>query len=157
MCRTTLRPIRGMSVVGSVAYNHTELKGNILVGGSDGDQLPYAPRWNASVSADYDWALNDRMNAFVGGSIMLVSDRPADFDSGYQAAFGRRLVLDGYDNVDLRAGIEMKPVTLSVYAKNVTTSRGQTYAGIYGGRYAGLIDLAMIRPRTIGLSLGFDF
>lgn len=153
----TLRPIRGMSVVGSVAYNHTELKGNILVGGSDGDQLPYAPRWNASVSADYDWALNDRMNAFVGGSIMLVSDRPADFDSGYQAAFGRRLVLDGYDNVDLRAGIEMKPVTLSVYAKNVTNSRGQTYAGIYGGRYAGLIDLAMIRPRTIGLSLGFDF
>ncbi|MBW8841778.1 MAG: TonB-dependent receptor, partial [Sphingomonadales bacterium] len=51
----TLRPVRGLVVLGSVAYNHTALKGNILVGGSDGDQLPYAPRWNASLSADYDW------------------------------------------------------------------------------------------------------
>ncbi|MES1974161.1 MAG: TonB-dependent receptor [Pseudomonadota bacterium] len=153
----TLRPVHGFVVLASAAYNHTALKGNILVGGSDGDQLPYAPRWTASVSADYDWALSARMNAFVGGSIMAVSDRPADFDSGYQGSFGHRLMLDGYQSVDLRAGIEMKPVTVSIYARNLTNSRGQTYAGVYGGRYAGLIDVAMIRPRTIGLTAGFEF
>jgi iron complex outermembrane receptor protein len=153
----TLRPIHGFVVIGSVAYNHTALKGNILVGGSDGDQLPYAPRWNASLSADYDWALSAKVNAFVGGSIMAVSDRPADFDAAYQTMFGHRLVLDGYETVDLRAGIDMKPYTLSIYAKNLTNSGGQTYAGPYGSRYAGLVDIAMIRPRTIGLTAGFEF
>ncbi|WP_296614486.1 TonB-dependent receptor [Sphingomonas sp.] len=153
----TLRPIRGLVVLASVAYNDTALKGNILVGGSDGDQLPYAPRWNASLSADYDWSLGGKTNAFVGGSVAMVSDRPADFDAAYQATFGHRLILDGYATVDLRAGIEMKPVTLSIYAKNLTNSGGQTYAGPYGGRYAGLIDVARIRPRTIGLTAGVEF
>jgi iron complex outermembrane receptor protein len=153
----TLRPVRGLNVVASVAYNHTALKGNILVGGSDGDQLPYAPQWNANLSADYDWALDTRMNAFIGVSISLVSDRPADFDANYQAIFGHRLILDGYQTVDLRAGVEIKPVTLSIYAKNVTNSGGQSYAGTYGGRYAGLIAVGTIRPRTIGLTAGFEF
>lgn len=153
----TLRPVRGLVVLGSVAYNHTALKGNILVGGSDGDQLPYAPRWNASLSADYDWSLGGRANAFIGGSVAMVSDRPADFDAAYQATFGHRLILDGYATVDLRAGIEIKPFTLSVYAKNLTNSGGQTYAGPYGTRYAGLIDVATIRPRTIGLTAGVEF
>lgn len=153
----TLRPARGLVILGSVAYNETALKGNILVGGSDGDQLPYAPRWNASLSADYDWSLGGKTNAFVGGSVAMVSDRPADFDAAYQATFGHRLILDGYATVDLRAGIEVKPVTLSIYAKNLTNSGGQTYAGPYGGRYAGLIDVATIRPRTIGLTAGVEF
>ncbi|CAN5662648.1 TonB-dependent receptor [soil metagenome] len=153
----TLRPTRGFIVLGSVAYNHTALVGNILIGGSDGDQLPYAPRWTANVSADYDWALTDRVNAFVGASVMAVSDRPADFDATYQAIFGRRLILDGYASADLRAGIEMKPFTLSIYARNITNAGGQTYAGPYGSRYAGLVDVALIRPRTIGLTAGFEF
>jgi outer membrane receptor protein involved in Fe transport len=153
----TLRPTRGFLVIASAAYNFTALKGNILVGGSDGDQLPYAPRWTANLSADYDWALSARAKAFVGGTVAMVSDRPADFDSAYQATFGHRLILDGYATVDLRAGIEIAPFTLSIYAKNLANSGGQTYAGAYGSRYAGLIDVALIRPRTIGLTAGFDF
>jgi len=153
----TLRPTRGFLVIASAAYNYTALKGNILVGGADGDQLPYAPRWTANLSADYDWALSARAKAFVGGTVAMVSDRPADFDSAYQATFGHRLVLDGYATVDLRAGIEIAPFTLSIYAKNLANSGGQTYAGAYGSRYAGLIDVALIRPRTIGLTAGFDF
>ena len=70
-----------------------------------------------------------------------------------------RLVSGANKNGDanLRAGIEIKPVTLSIYAKNLTNSGGQTYAGPYGGRYAGLIDVATIRPRTIGLTAGVEF
>jgi iron complex outermembrane receptor protein len=153
----TLRPTRGFTVIGSIAYNHTALKGDILIGGSDGDQLPYAPAWTANVSADYDWALNARTTAFVGASVAMISDRPGDFDSAYQATFGHRLVLDGYENVDLRAGIEMKPVTVSVYVKNLTNSRGQTFAGAYGSRYGGLVDVGTILPRTIGITAGFEF
>ena len=153
----TLRPTRGLLVVGSAAYNFTALKGDILVGGADGDQLPYAPRWTATLSADYDWALSGQVKAFVGGTIAMVSDRPGDFDTGYQTTFGHRLILDGYETIDLRAGLEMKPFTLSVYARNFANAGGQTYAGSYGTRYAGLSDVALIRPRTIGLTAGFEF
>jgi iron complex outermembrane receptor protein len=153
----TLRPFRGLMLVGSVAYNHATLKGNILIGGSNGDQLPYAPHLNVNLSADYDWKLTEKVNAYVGASFASVSDRPADFDAAYQTTFGHRLILDSYHTVDLRAGIEMQPFTISVYAKNLANSHGQTFAGPYGGRYAGLIDIGTIRPRTVGLTVGIQY
>jgi outer membrane receptor protein involved in Fe transport len=151
----TLRPIRGFSVVASTAYNNAKLTADTGSGGFDGDQLPYAPKWTANVSADYEWAMSDNVTAFVGGDIRLVSGQSADFDSGYRAAFGHRLVLDGYETVGLRAGAHFDRFDLSVYAKNINNSHGLTNAGPYGTRPAGAIEVAVIRPRTIGATFGF--
>ena len=153
----TLRPVRGLSIVSSVAYSNARLRGDTGTGGYDGDQLPYAPKWTVNTSADYEWSLSGETKAFVGATLHMVSDQPADFDLGYQGTYGHRLILDGYDTVDLRAGIDLKPFTVTVFAKNVANSRGLIYAGTYGLRAPGTIAVAPVQPRTIGATVGFDF
>jgi len=153
----TLRPIPGLSLVSSVAYNDAKLRGDTGSGGFDRDQLPYAPKWTVNTSADYEWALSGDAKAFVGATLRMVSDQPADFDLGYQTTFGHRLVLDGYDTLDLRLGVDLKPVTITLFAKNVANSRGLIYAGTYGLRPPGTIAVAPVRPRTIGATVGFAF
>ena len=153
----TLRPIRGFSVVSSLAYNNARLRGDTGSGGYDGDQLPYAPKWTVNTSADYEWALTGDTKAFVGATLRMVSDQPADFDLGYQTTFGHRLELDGYDTVDLRAGVDLDPFTITVFAKNVANSRGLIYAGSYGLRAPGTIAVAPVQPRTVGATVGFAF
>lgn len=160
----TLRPTTGFSIVGSVAYNDAELTDDLPEGngGFDGDRLPYAPQVTANVSADYEWNLPNGATAFVGGSVRLISDQQADFDANYLAAFGNRLGIDGYQVVDLRAGAEIGPVNLTLFAKNIFNSRGLTNVDGFLSRpplapTTTAVSASPIRPRTIGVTAGFAF
>lgn len=155
------RPMHGLDVVLNAAYNDAQLKGDLppiggIVPGFDGDRLPYAPEWSASASADYQWPVGTGI-AFVGASISAISDQSTDFDPGYLAAFGRRLAIDGYETVNLRAGINLGKFDLTVYAKNVNNSHGLIHAGDYLTRPGGLVTATTIRPRTIGATIAFSF
>jgi iron complex outermembrane recepter protein len=155
----TARPIAGLNITGSISYNDAKLTADLPLGngGFDGDRLPYAPQWSANVSADYEWALSDKAQAFVGGNIHLVSDQATDFDNGYLATFGRRMVIDGYQNVDLRAGVEFGTITVSLYAKNITNALGLVNAGRFGTRPGTAVNATPIRPRVMGATLSFRF
>lgn len=150
----TLRPTRGLSVLGSIAYTRASLRGNTGNGGFDGDQLPFAPRYNATLSADYSWNMPNGGKPYVGADVTLVADRPGNFDNGYQTAFGRRVNLDGYATANLRAGVSFGAFDLSIYAKNVTNARGLISVGALGERPGGAIAVTPIQPRTVGATLG---
>jgi len=151
-----LRPIRGFDVTATVAYNHSRLRGDTANGGLDGDQLPFAPRWNANVSAEYRWDLRGA-KPYVGADISAVSDRPGNFDLVYRDTYGRRLIFDGYSTVNLRAGAALGRLDLSLYARNLGNSRGLVAAGTYRTRPNGGIAVSPIQPRTIGATLGLRF
>ena len=153
----TARPISGLSITSSVAYNHSKLRGDTGNGGRDGDQLPYAPHWNATVAADYTWSLSDRVKPYVGADVSLVSNRPGNFDDAYRTTYGRRLTLDGYATANLRAGVNLGHFNLSAYVRNLTNSRGLTSAGLFGVRPNGGLEVTPIQPRTIGGAVGFNF
>jgi iron complex outermembrane receptor protein len=160
----TVRPTRGFEVAATVAYNDAKLKadlpgifvasGDLVAPGFKGDRLPYAPQWTANLSADYRWSVGGDVNAFVGGNIRLVSDQAGDFDAQYRLDFGRRLTLDGYATVDLRAGIETDRYTVQVYARNLGNSQGLVNAGQYLTRPGTLVNASPIRPRSLGITLG---
>ncbi|AHE55410.1 hypothetical protein NX02_18705 [Sphingomonas sanxanigenens DSM 19645 = NX02] len=155
----TLRPVRGLSVVLAGAYNDAKLDEDLPEGngGFEGDRLPYAPKWTVNLSADYEWALGGSATAFVGGSVRMLSDQVTDFDDNYQTTFGRRLTIDSYAVADLRAGIQFDRYTLSVYARNLTDSRGLTSAAGFGTRPGTAVLASPIRPRTLGFTLGATF
>ena len=169
----TLRPTPGLSVVANLAYTKAYLRDDTtpaagvanVTGGLAGDDLPFTPRITASVSADYEWELASDVRAFVGGTVRLQSDQRAGFSPAYRTAFGRRVELDGYDTVDLRAGVEFGAFTVSAYARNLTDSYGLVNAGGYpyaispavGGQGVPEILASTIRPRTIGATVGFEF
>lgn len=155
----TFRPTRGFDVVMNVAYNDATLRDDLPEGngGFAGDRLPYAPEWSANLSADYEWAIGGGTTAFVGGNVRLVSDQEADFDDAYRTEYGRRLQIDGYATVDLRAGARFGAFNVTAFAKNLANSRGLTSAGGFGTRPGTAISASPIRPRTLGITLGADF
>ncbi len=152
----TLRPARGFSVVTTVAYNHSRLRGDTSNGGRDGDSLPFAPRWNANVSAEYSWDW-DGTRPYVGADLSTVSDRLGNFNLAYRDLYGRRLTFDGYATASLRAGVTLGRFDLSVYARNVGNARGIVSAGTFRTRPNEGIEVSPIQPRTIGAALGFEF
>lgn len=126
-----------------------------IVGGLDGDPLPYVPDWTISVGADYEWPVFGDATAYVGGRVTHTGDRTSDFDN--RAADGSIRVADSYATVDLRAGVEMGKVNLEVYGKNMTDERGINDIIPEGAYPGGAVGIGVIRPRTIGLSVGVRF
>lgn len=169
----TARPIEGLSIVLNAAYTDAELRddtvpasgGLNLTGGLAGDQLPYSPKWQSSLSADYDWQLSSGASAYVGTSLRLLGDQVAGFNAAYRGAFNRRVRIDGYAVLDVRAGVDFGRFSLGVYARNLTNSYGVVNAEGYpfavpaaiGGQGINLMNAAIIRPRTIGATAGIRF
>ena len=166
----TARPLRGLSFIASGAYNDAELRddtvpasgGLNLTGGLKGDQLPYSPKWTGNLSADYEWSLSDTVEAFVGANVRYIGDQTAGFSAAYRTAFGRRVEIDNYTTVDLRAGANIGNFTVQAYARNLFDTDGVVSAGGYpfavpaalGGTAIPLINVSTVRPRTFGLIVG---
>ena len=169
----TVRPTPGLSIIANAAYVDAELRddtvppggGLNLTGGLAGDQLPYTPKITANVSADYEWALGPDVEAFVGGNVRIVGEQTAGFSAGYRAAFGKRIEIDGYQTVDLRAGVNFGRFTVQAYARNLFDEYGVVSAGGFpsavqpalGGTSIQLMTASTIRPRTFGLLVGAEF
>ena len=169
----TVRPVHGLSVSANVAYTHAKLLDDTtpapgipnLTGGLAGDPLPYTPRWSATFSGDYEWLIGGTARAYVGANFRLVTHRTSGFSASYRAAFGHLVELDGYQTLDLRAGVDFGHFSIGAYARNLTNSDGLVTAGGYptqipavvGGNNVAQLLASRIRPRVIGLTLGFDY
>jgi iron complex outermembrane recepter protein len=168
----TLRPMRGLNAILNLAYTDAKLRDDTtpddnslnLTGGLAGDPLPYIPKLAANLSVDYDWRVLGDARAYVGANLHVVDDEPAGFAATYRAVFGRRLTLDGYETVDLRAGVDFGRFNVNAYIRNLTNSRGLVNAGFpqaipadIGGTGRQLATVSSIRPRTIGMTVGVEF
>jgi iron complex outermembrane recepter protein len=169
----TFRPARGFNITLNGAYTKAYLRGDTvsattgglnLAGGLDGDQLPFVPRFQGNLSANYDWFPTPAVHAYVGGNIHTQSDQKAGFDPTYRAIFNRQIELNGYTTVDLNAGADVGAFNVQLYARNLFNSSGLVNAGdLYsiapglGGTGVNLINATSIRPRTIGVTVGARF
>jgi iron complex outermembrane receptor protein len=151
----TVRPINGLNVSFNGAYTDATLKDDTpaQVGGLTGDRLPFTPKYSLGANADYRWALSDSTNAYLGASLRSLSDQPAAFDFAFRSANGRQRYLDAYEVLDMQAGVEFGRYRIEIYGKNLTDSRGQTAFDEPGNVPLGQGAAAIIRPRTLGISL----
>ncbi len=173
----TARPTRGLNLQANLAYVNAKLTddttleegGSNVPGGLDGDRLPNTPEWSANLSADYEWAVWGNARAYVGGNLRWVSDQySGGFSPAYRAptAFGERLEIDSNTTVDLRAGVDFGEFNVQLYAKNLTDTDGfnnLAYPRIVPASLeptstgASLVTASPFRPRTFGLTAGFEF
>jgi outer membrane receptor protein involved in Fe transport len=126
-----------------------------IVGGVDGDPLPWVPDYSLALSGDYEWGVFGTSTAYVGGQVAYTGDRTADFSN--RDANGRIRQADAYTTVDLRAGILFENFSVELYGKNLSDERGITDILPEGSYPNGAVGIGTIRPRTIGLSLGVRF
>lgn len=160
----SIRPAPGFVLSANGAYTNAKLEEDTgpLVGGKKGDRLPFTPKLSVGLNADYRWSLSGDMDAYVGGTVRHQSSQSASFDATFQAANGRQRKVDGYNTLDLRAGVDLGRFTLEAYAKNLGDSRGNvSTSGVTANGFNiypnGAIAAGVIRPRTIGASVSADF
>ncbi|MFT4179158.1 MAG: TonB-dependent receptor [Thermomonas sp.] len=134
------------------AYSDAKLEQDLPAGtvGKAGDRLPYSPRFSGSLTADYSVPVGS-LYAFVGGSLTHVGSRLSGFSSSAAVA---RFDMPAYTTADLRAGIEGDQWNVTAYLRNATDAYSfLTAISRSGGEYG----VTVIRPRTVGVSVSWNF
>ncbi|MCT2401200.1 TonB-dependent receptor [Novosphingobium mangrovi (ex Huang et al. 2023)] len=119
----SLWPVRGLSINGAFIYLDSKVKEyvGINAGGVEDDfagaLVPFSPKYQASVSADYDFPVSDRVDAFLGGSLKYRSK--ANSVVGFSEP---TYEIPNYALIDLRAGIHSSDDTwrFQIWGKNIT-------------------------------------
>jgi outer membrane receptor protein involved in Fe transport len=150
-------PTSGLTLSLNGSYTDAKLTQDTdpVVGGEDGDPLPYVPDWSFGLNADYEWTVKGSSRAYVGGSLGYTGDRTVDFDQ--RAADGSLLQADGFVTLNLRAGAYIGRWAVELYGKNLTNELGVTSIVGAGFLPNGAVGLGLTRPRTIGVSLSTRF
>ena len=146
-----------VSLNGAITDAELEDDTPALSGGRKGDALPFTPEWSASLNANYEWSVGANATAYVGGSLRWLSDQTGSYDAAFRAANGRQREIEAYEVLDLQAGVDFGRYVIELYAKNLTDSDGKTSSGTVGAVPNGAIATGVIRPRTVGLTVGFSF
>ncbi|MFC4527142.1 TonB-dependent receptor [Dyella halodurans] len=149
-------PVQGLVLSTNASWTDAALTENTPPGlyGYNGDRLPWVPKWNASVGAEYNFPLGGGWSGFVGGSYNYVGRRESDFLS----VPGPRISVPGYHGIDLHAGTYYGNWTIKGYVKNLTNQRGITsLASETTDPQGSPFAASYVPPRTIGVTLGLDF
>jgi iron complex outermembrane recepter protein len=161
-----IRPAQGLVINNTFTYLDATIKEftGINSGGVSanfaGANVPYTPKYQIGSNIDYEFAVSDSLNAFVGSSLNFRSGtvatiggeiNPAGVTSPITTVFG----IDDYVLIDLRAGIAAADDSwrVSVWGKNVGNEyywNNVVAAFDTIGRYAG-------KPATYGVSVSFKY
>jgi outer membrane receptor protein involved in Fe transport len=151
---TTLTPSRGLSLSASGSYVNARLTEDApaVVGGLDGDRLPYSPSFSSTLSADYSRALSATVDGSFGVSWRYTGARRSAFD----ATLGQYR-LGAFSQVDAHAGVTFDRFRIDAFVRNLTDSRGITSLGSSGSAPNGALAAALVRPRSFGLTVGVRY
>jgi outer membrane receptor protein involved in Fe transport len=157
------RPIKGLTLGANLSYTDAHLTQAVDSGdiyAPNGSRLPYSPRLSGQVSADYQFPVFDGWSAKFGGDYSYQGDRTSDFASSDGQD---RITLPAYGVLNLNAMLMEDKYTVSLFFKNVANERGiLSSANIASAiadppKPADLSTVAIVQPRTIGVSLAAKF
>jgi outer membrane receptor protein involved in Fe transport len=113
-----------------------------------GDWIEGVPRASASLGADYHWALNDTMNAFVRGNGQWTGKSHGTVlrdDPDYRRA--------AYFTADASAGVNWDRWEVTAFVKNLNNN----HVGIQHPSVQNVSEVYYLRPRTIGVTANYEF
>jgi iron complex outermembrane receptor protein len=148
-------PVHGLTFQWTGAYTDAHLTTDAPgVNGITGDPLPYAPKWGTSLDGEYDAAAFADYKYFVGSTWSYVGARSTDFGSDVTQMLQVRL--PSYNTYGARVGLDNDRWRWTLYAKNLSDSRGITSYGASGSPNLNGAA-AIIQPRTFGITLSTKF
>ncbi len=151
-------PMAGLTVRLNGAYTDSYLtqETDPLIGGLDDDQLPWVPKVSVNLDLDYEWQVFSGATAYVGTSIRSVRDQVGDF--ALRNPDGSQLEIPSYEVLDLRVGLLADRWSLELFVKNLDDQLGRTSLDGTPGTFPNdAFASGVIRPRTIGVTLGTRF
>jgi iron complex outermembrane receptor protein len=147
--------IGALTVGGSLAYIDAKLKEDAIdLDAKDGQRLPLSARISAAITADYRYPIMGTLSGDVGISDRFVGARTQGFDN---STVEPQYILGSYNLFDLRAGVDLPNVTVSLYAKNVFNKLGFISAGLSASDPTLPALVTLTQPRTVGLEIKAHF
>jgi outer membrane receptor protein involved in Fe transport len=147
-------PVEGLTLQWTGAYTDAYLTSDApAINAVSGDRLPYAPKWGTSLDAEYKRTAFGDFSGFIGATYSYVGDRSSDFATSSATPPGQ-VVLPSYNTYGARLGLENGRYRLTLYAKNLSDSRGFTNYTNSGSPYS---TVTVTDPRTIGLTVSAKF
>jgi iron complex outermembrane recepter protein len=148
-------PVHGLTLNWTGAYTDAKLTTDApAVNGVTGDPLPYAPKWGTSLDGEYDAPAFADYKYFVGATWSYVGARSTDFGSDPTETLQVRL--PSYNTYGTRVGVDNDHLRWTLYAKNLSDSRGITnYTASGAPNLNGTASI--IQPRTFGITLSIKF
>jgi iron complex outermembrane receptor protein len=141
------RLTRALDLSASIGFNDAEYT-DFRNAGEDntGNDLPGVPRYNGSLSLTYALPIGSYLRAqwFATGKYRVLEDRANRFPE-----------MDGYDVLNLQAGIERDAWSAAVFVNNVLDDRYFTsgYDQVNDGRLIGSLG----RSREVGAQVSYRF
>lgn len=134
------------------AYMNSELDQDVPnLNAEEGDQAPFVPEFTFNGSAEYRFAIGAERDGYAWFNLQHVGERNTQFDT--ESANNKKM--NSYELVNLRVGMLWGRYDISLFAHNLTDSRGVLRAL---GRPPFDPDARIrVQPRTIGLSLRGGF
>ena len=154
-----LNPSRSLSLYANGAYVDAELTDDaILAGGLKGDRLPYNPKWQSTIGAEYEHPLSASVTGRAGISWHYTGSRFSDFNPppAPDVPAAPQHKLDSFSQIDAHAGVDVGKFRIDAFVRNLTDSRAIVNIGAFGA-FNGDLAAAVIMPRTFGLSLGVRY
>ena len=146
----TWKPASAFSLKGALAYTDAATSGGITLGGNpiaSGTRLPGTAKWQGTLNATGYFQGPADSGGRLSAVYAYTGQRQAQIDSD--------VVLRGYSTLDLRASLAWRAVELSAFVNNALDARGVSAAADY---FATLYtEFYPIRPRTVGVSVRYDF
>jgi len=147
------KPMAGLTLGASGGYVKAELsndKGleNGIVGAVEGARIQGVPKYNAAISAQYNFALFGDKSAFVMGGVQWVGASKGTLDPE-QTDHDR----PSYHTADFSAGIALDRYNVSVFVKNAFDND----TIIQHPQVASIVQGYRVAPRSIGMSLAAKF
>jgi len=141
----------GLRLNATLSYTHAFLTQDAPdIQGKDGDELPQVARWSGSVTVDYSHPLANGDGILLGGGYRY-RDKILN-----QFVTTRAPYPVGPQNVvDLYTGFVTGKLTTRVYAQNLFNDH--SYSGLLLLTYPQSPAFVPIQPRTIGLSVDYQF
>lgn len=156
-------PWRGVTVAGAVSYvdasitRYTGINNAGVLADFAGAKVPYTPKWNARLNADYKWLLGGQLAAFVGSSITGKSGTVSIVGGEFAVIDGKQDLyrLNSHTLVDVRAGIASldEKWRLSVFGQNI----GNKFYAVNASTDSDAIVRYAGRPAVWGITLGWRY
>lgn len=119
--------------------------------GNKGDNLPGSPDFNFSAGLEFGFNVAEYAGfaridyAYVSEYFFRTTVQPGDRPAG------------DYDQIHLKAGINLDKVALDLFVNNLTNADDLTWVEEVSNRFNGTNRVYRLRPRTVGLNISYRF
>ncbi len=138
------------------AFTHVSPDGQYQL---TGFQLENVPKWDMSITVNYDWTLPNLWHAHAGGDFRSVGQEWAGYVQSRSLGGYPTKELPSYTVLDLNAAIARGPLSLKFFARNLTDKRAYLNSNVIVNDYNTPVQIEhyILQPRTLGVGFNYVF